>query len=957
MSRPCNTWYHLGDMTNVFLSYGHNAYDELAKRVLADLNATGEFDCFFDLDSLEKGDWEELITKGIEGCEFFLFFVSSRSVSLDGYCLNELSRACELKKEIIPILLDESYCPLSITRLQRLNLKAALSHDRNVIESVYHPTFEKLLRLLRKQEKLGFYNKDFDLSNQLQAYSSYEIAGHLERFTGRQAAIEDFGRWVKNPSALPIYLLEAAPGVGKSALSAMLTLKYPESVAAIHFCVNGNQAKTDAKNVIINLACQLSCRNEDFASLLNDALKRESLAELDAKRLFEVLLLEPGAKATFVSPQVLIVDALDEALEQGKNELAEILLSYQNAFPKWLRFYCTSRPQESVTSYFRYCQTYAIDEQSEENEADIRQYYETFLPKKPDEEGMRLLMKKSHGSFLYAHCIAQEVSAGKLSVDDIASFPDGIYSYYRIWFDRIFSSFPYAEARPVLALLLVTSLAPSVDFIAEALGKPAQDVLKVVERLSSFFRLDDGACLSPRHKTILDWLSNRSLCPADYFLTVSDGARSLLPYIKAKRAAGRGWKRDPYVILDYGKCLKILGRYDELCDLLRDEAYQNACSESKFYTLYQSLSEYFRLLGVLYDVDPDYAYDIYDSPCFRSLFGRYRKRIYNSGLFLGLKRCEFGRYLSENKPEGDIEFEIGELSFYYISLSFQEAYEALQSIEKRFKFEELPIDSRCEIERMGMLVLRKLVEWGSLEKLAPRTIEDARLSHSPYEESLAYLTLSKVYCRQLRKQECFEAAEKAIAILQAKVEEETDEFGTQIGDHLFLAEDYRVYADALIWHGELDKAKEMLDKAYAIYALYNNQHDRYYQRVLYTTLFYEIAAKGSPKRIASLAKEDDALIVASGDGYDLGQLRFLLALSFYLRGDLESMKPPLNEALEKAASLSVPVERLEAETLAFLAAEEKGEEPVAVGRHNEYTDVWIDYVKNYIIELRRRYGR
>ena len=70
----------------------------------------------------------------------------------------------------------------------------------------------------------------------------------------------------------------------------------------------------------------------------------------------------------------------------------------------------------------------------------------------------------------------------------------------------------------------------------------------------------------------------------------------------------------------------------------------------------------------------------------------------------------------------------------------------------------------------------------------------------------------------LNKEKCYETADEAVRLLSKKVKEEEEE-GNQMGDHLFLAEDYRVYADACIWHLDLAKAKDNLTKAEAIYVL------------------------------------------------------------------------------------------------------------------------------------------
>ena len=225
-------------MINVFISYGHNDYDHVARRIVEDLRARG-LDVFFDVDCLELDDWEQLITQAIERCDYFIFCVSQKSISRDGYCLNELSRACELKKTCIPLMLDESFVPLSITRLQRLFFNRCCNLEKTIIEEVYEPSLQKLVKILTGQETLGFYNKDIVIEDQLQTFDPYEIVQNSLDFEGRDAFFKDFEEWLNNPSALPLYLLEAAPGVGKTAMASALATRYTASVAGIHFCLSG----------------------------------------------------------------------------------------------------------------------------------------------------------------------------------------------------------------------------------------------------------------------------------------------------------------------------------------------------------------------------------------------------------------------------------------------------------------------------------------------------------------------------------------------------------------------------------------------------------------------------------------------------------------------------------------------------------------------------------------------
>ena len=57
------------------------------------------------------------------------------------------------------------------------------------------------------------------------------------------------------------------------------------------------------------------------------------------------------------------------------------------------------------------------------------------------------------------------------------------------------------------------------------------------------------------------------------------------------------------------------------------------------------------------------------------------------------------------------------------------------------------------------------------------------------------------------------------------------------------------------------------------------------------------------------------------------------------------MESPLGKAVDLNRGLNVPLERLEAECLYNLFDEAQGVDRRYDSRHNEYTDVWIDYVQ------------
>ena len=952
----------------VFISYGHNTFDHIVDRLVSDLKKEDLFEIFLDRDVLNYGDWEIQITNGIEQCDIFVFLVSKKSTyvspekshSSDGYCMNELSRAAELKKMIIPVCLDDSFLPLSITRLQRLFLQKAGTLDGKIVESVYQPVYDRLLRILKGEEELGLYLKSFDIATEIQSFdNTYEIGHHTLNFIGRESVFKHFEEWLNNPYSTPIYLIQAAPGVGKTAISAMLTLRFPDNVAAIHFCAYNNKAKTDAKNIIKNLVSQLAYRNEEYAEEVRNILKREiDDNELDANRLFDLFILEAGNKVSFDKKQVFIIDALDEAVVNNRNEIAHILVSSQNVLPSWLKFVCTTRPQKDVLAYFTNSKGYLIDENKEDNLADLEKYYTNEFPE-IDKKTLKILMEKTHGSFLYATSIVKSVKSHERHLEDVKKFPSGIFEYYKLWFDNLFPSQEgFEPLKKILSLLLVCSVSPTLSFLSTATEIEPDELQKYLDKVASFFVVieDEGEqYLKARHKAILDWLGSSEA--GDYRILDSYGYGILLKYIVDIKTNSDQWfwSMDPYVIVDYQNCLRALNKSQELVKLLMDAEYLNACLESSFFTLYEGLSSYIFNISYLYKKFKNIVFAVYSSPCFIYIFSKYRKQMYNSGLFNQLDKCGFAQFLKTTDPCDDVEYDLGVGQFYYISQHYEEAFRSLEDFVKKHKLEELPVSVRCEIERMAMLVYRKLVLFDRIVQIGPITIKDSKEANELYEESLANLTLSKVLCRELNKEESYAYADEAVRLLEQRVEEQMEE-GTQAGDHLFLAEDYRVYADACIWHLDLQKAKENLNKAGAIYTLYN-KGDRYFTRFLYTSLFYEIVSKGDKDSILELMENAMKSVDENKDEYDRGQTHFLIALYYFVNNKKDGSY--LNLALENAKKaveiddkLKIYLEALEAKCLYNLILQEMGQPKLYDDRYNEYTDKWIEYVKSFILKIK-----
>lgn len=96
---------------------------------------------------LPGDEWELLIEREIEGCDYFLAFLSSRSVSKTGYVNRELRHAMKQRtlkpsgeRFIIPILLDDCEVPHEMRGIHFVKMWKPKAYDRLVIAMSGHDT-------------------------------------------------------------------------------------------------------------------------------------------------------------------------------------------------------------------------------------------------------------------------------------------------------------------------------------------------------------------------------------------------------------------------------------------------------------------------------------------------------------------------------------------------------------------------------------------------------------------------------------------------------------------------------------------------------------------------------------------------------------------------------------------------------------------------------------------------
>src|SRR5437870_4653317 len=154
----------------MFLSYGHDEHAAFALRLKSDLEKRGH-QVWFDVNRLKPGaDWERYIEEGIERVSAehgkFLMLLTPHSVRRpNGYCLNELARACSRQLSIIPIMISTVEPPLSICRIQWVDFRECVPVADHEVR--YASKFDRLLDAI-EHDRLNFEGAQARLHGVLQ---------------------------------------------------------------------------------------------------------------------------------------------------------------------------------------------------------------------------------------------------------------------------------------------------------------------------------------------------------------------------------------------------------------------------------------------------------------------------------------------------------------------------------------------------------------------------------------------------------------------------------------------------------------------------------------------------------------------------------------------------------------------------------------------------------------------
>ena len=391
-------------------------------------------------------------------------------------------------------------------------INAAALLERNAAE--HHPGLSTIRR------PLGRSDWSWPLPLDFSPYRTFRRAG----FVGRDWLFEEIRDWLgvaDNGAGRPrALLIEAEYGVGKSAFLAELvdTQAAGIPVVAQHFCQFDAIATLAPGRFVSSIAAQLAAALPAYRA----AIEAEAAAGLrqlleapdnDPIGAFDQAVLAPlEAMAPPAGPLLLVVDALDEALEHRPSNdkaarvtIVSLLGQRAQRFPRWLRLLATARPLPAVQQPLRQAfSLHSLNAEEARNLADIEAYAAARCQRPPlaarlaaaglgaSEVAIRL-RALSGGKFLYVAFVLNDLESGALPLrdrHDLEALPSGMDAFYLQAFERRFpTEAAYAEVRDLLAVHCVQRDPLSRRELEAILSWPEARLLNQQKDLHDLLRL------------------------------------------------------------------------------------------------------------------------------------------------------------------------------------------------------------------------------------------------------------------------------------------------------------------------------------------------------------------------------------------------------------------------------------------------------------------------------------
>ncbi|MCW6035718.1 hypothetical protein K4A83_05450 [Spirulina subsalsa FACHB-351] len=322
------------------------------------------------------------------------------------------------------------------------------------------------------------------------------IEERTQDFVGRRfvfQAIQDFLR--DNPKGY--FVIEADPGVGKSAIMARLVQLF-KGGCLTHFNIQSDGINTPEK-FLRNICTQLV----NSFNLNNGRLPEHATED---SNVLGHLLAEAAKKLGLGKKLVVVVDALDE-VDSSRQTPRTNLLYLPDALPNQVYFIMSKRPQPLDLPLSDYLFHFDLMQYPAKSAEDARHYAEKRYGRSPQiqdwvtarqltsEQFLTNLVARSENNFMYLRYVLSDIEKGLYESESLESLPQGLRPYYRRhWrcMGMLADPFPIDKVRTIYVLALVRE-AVSRRLLAELTELAEYQLRPILREWEQFLRLQSVA--------------------------------------------------------------------------------------------------------------------------------------------------------------------------------------------------------------------------------------------------------------------------------------------------------------------------------------------------------------------------------------------------------------------------------------------------------------------------------
>ena len=309
-------------------------------------------------------------------------------------------------------------------------------------------------------------------------------------------------------------------------------------LGAAYFCSHNDGTRNNPRYLLGTVALQLCDCNSQYKVTVGGESGVKMLlgnSKLRVRELFTKLLQEPLSKCSPCDQRKLvIIDALDETEYESREDFLDLIMHRFPLLPKWLVFFITSRPEDSVQftlKKYNPCVKICAGNCDQDNfyqrhEQDIQ----TFLKKKIDFSRLSVtiedMSKKCDGLFLYAHYVVEELrlsaDSGKELIQLSDLFPGDIDSFFLQNFKRVYAQVGQDIFKKLFGCVIVAPAARlPVSIISYILKRESSnnDEQEVIDAVSQFVVLrTSDQTLTFLHNLIPAWLTDKNKASRKLFI-------------------------------------------------------------------------------------------------------------------------------------------------------------------------------------------------------------------------------------------------------------------------------------------------------------------------------------------------------------------------------------------------------------------------------------------------------